>query len=143
MSDRPVILITGTSKGIGKYLSHYYASYGYDVIGCSRGKIDFKIENYRHFYLDISDENQLKEMFKAVKIEYGRLDALINNAGLTSTNYAMLLNADHIKSVYATNVIGTMLASREAIKIMKKKVWANTEYFEHSCSAYDSWDNSL
>ena len=80
MINKPVMLITGTRKGIGKYLAEYYAEKEYQVIGCSRGEVDYKLDNYQHFCLDISDELSVKTMFAEIRKNYGRLDILINNA---------------------------------------------------------------
>jgi len=41
MINKPVMIITGTRKGIGKYLAEYYSKNEFQVIGCSRGNIDF------------------------------------------------------------------------------------------------------
>ena len=120
MSNKPVMLITGTRQGIGRQLSCYYSENGYEVVGCSRGETDLVNPCYHHFCLDVSDEKQLKAMFKYIKKTFGRLDVLINNAGITSAQPAMLLTTDHIKNVYSTNVIGNILTTREAVKIMKK-----------------------
>ena len=49
MIDKSVMIITGTRKGIGKYLAEYFAEKGFFVIGCSRSDIDFKLNNYQHF----------------------------------------------------------------------------------------------
>lgn len=120
MASKPVMLITGTRQGIGRHLSSHYSANGYEVIGCSRGETDFVHENYHHFCLDISDESQLKGMFNYIKKTFGRLDVLVNNAGIYSVQHIMLLTADEIKNVYNVNVIGNMLNTREAVKIMKK-----------------------
>ena len=58
MNDSPVMLITGTRKGVGKYLAKHYISKGFQVIGCSRKPVDFESSNYRHFCLDIVDESK-------------------------------------------------------------------------------------
>lgn len=115
------MVITGTSRGIGRQLALHYAGNGYRVVGCSREKAEPDFDNYHHFCADVSDESQLKKLFGTVRKEFGGLDALINNAGISSGTYAMLASADHIRSLYATNVIGTIVASREAVKIMKRK----------------------
>jgi len=52
MIDQPVMIITGTRKGIGKYLAEYYIQNGFFVIGCSRGNIDFELNNVNKPYLD-------------------------------------------------------------------------------------------
>jgi 3-oxoacyl-[acyl-carrier protein] reductase len=120
MFEKPVMVITGTSRGIGQQLALHYATSGYQVVGCSRNNIEYSLDNYHHICADVSEESQLKGLFATVRKEYGRLDALINNAGLSSSTYAMLASADHIRSIYATNVIGTFVASREAVKLMKR-----------------------
>ena len=45
MIDKPVMIITGTRKGIGKYLAEYYIEKGFIVIGSSRGDNGFKMNN--------------------------------------------------------------------------------------------------
>lgn len=74
--DRRVILITGTRKGIGRSLVEYYANRDFRVVGCSRDASDFEHPNYRHFEADVSDEKAVKQMFTAVRHDYGGLDIL-------------------------------------------------------------------
>ena len=122
MINKPVMLITGTRKGIGKYLAEYYSKKLYQVIGCSRGLIDYKLDNYQHFCLDVSEESSVKKMFTEIRKKYGRLDVLINNAGV---NYALspvlLVPYESALKTVEVNLLGTFLLSREAAKIMKKK----------------------
>jgi 3-oxoacyl-[acyl-carrier protein] reductase len=114
------MLITGTRKGIGRYLAEYYTNIGYTVIGCSRGEIDYTLKNYTHYCLDVSDESKVKEMFSNIRRVYNRLDVLINNAGTASMNHSILTPISTVRRTLDTNVIGTFLLSREAVKIMKK-----------------------
>lgn len=122
MIDKPVMVITGTRKGIGKYLAKYYVEKGFVVIGCSRGDIDFELDNYQHFSLDVCDELSVKKMFTKIRKKYGRLDVLINNAGV---NYALspvlLVPYESALKTIKINLLGTFLMSREAVKIMMKK----------------------
>ena len=114
-----VILITGTRKGIGKYLAEYYVEKGLQVIGCSRSSVDLQQDNYRHFCLDISDESRVKKMFVEIRKTHRRLDVLINNAAINLT-FAPLLLVPY-KSAHRTveiNLLGTFLMSREATKLM-------------------------
>jgi len=120
MIDKPVMIITGTRKGIGKYLAEYYTEKKYQVIGCSRGDVDYKLDNYQHFSLDVSDENEVKKMFSLIRKTYGRLDFLINNAGIASMNHTLITPISTVNKILNTNVVGTFLFCREAAKIMKK-----------------------
>lgn len=123
--DRPVTLITGTSKGIGRALTEYYASLGHLVIGCSRKEPDWQIEStigeYHHYVTDVADEASVKAMFSDVRKKYGKLDNLINNAGIAAMNHAMLTPMTTVHNVLGTNVAGTFLFCREAAKLMQKK----------------------
>lgn len=121
MTDKPVMIITGTRKGIGKYLAEYYTKKEYQVIGCSRGDIDFELNNYQHFCLDVSDEKDVKNMFSEIRKTYGRLDVLINNAGIASMNHSLLTPISTAHKILETNVIGTFIFSREATKLMKNE----------------------
>jgi 3-oxoacyl-[acyl-carrier protein] reductase len=121
MSDAPVILITGTRKGIGRSLAEHYAGRGFAVVGCSRGAAEFELKNYRHFCLDVTDEEAVKKLFSEVRKTHGRLDALINNAGIAAMNHALLTPLKTVQDVLATNVAGTFLFCREAAKLMQKR----------------------
>jgi 3-oxoacyl-[acyl-carrier protein] reductase len=118
-SDR-ALLISGTSKGIGRFLAEYYLDAGYRVIGCSRSPSDLVNERYRHFCLDVSDEPAVRKMFAKISKEYGRLDVSIHNAGIASMNHILLTPLATAKKIMDTNVIGTFLFCREAAKVMKK-----------------------
>ncbi len=120
MKNKKIILITGTSKGIGKYLAEYYCEKDYIVTGCSRNDSEIKNDNYTHFMLDITDEKKVKELFLHIRKSYDRLDVLINNAGIASMNHVMLTPLETVKKIFDTNFNGTFLFCREAAKLMSK-----------------------
>lgn len=121
MIDRPVMLITGTSRGLGRSMAEYYGLNGFQVVGCSRTKPDVSIQNYRHFSVDVTDEAQVKEMFIDIGKEFGRLDVLINNAALHASNYALLTPLGTVEEVFKVNVGAAFLFSCEAVKLMKQR----------------------
>ena len=121
--DSPVTIITGTRKGIGQFLAEHYVRLGHQVIGCSRSRPDWSLANYRHFELDVADEKAARSMFSAVRRDYGRLDHLINNAGIASMNHCLLTPVSTVKSILATNVVGSFLFCREAAKLMERRKW--------------------
>lgn len=119
-TTRQIILITGTSRGIGHYMSNYYIQEGYFVLGCSRGESTINSENYLHYSLDVSDESEVIKLFRDIKKTFGRLDILINNAGIASYNHSILTNISTVKRIFETNVVGMFLFCREAAKLMNK-----------------------
>ena len=122
MSDQERMIITGTRKGIGKYLAQYYVQKGFYVIGCSRGEVDYELENYQHFCLDVADEIKVKQMFVEIRKTHNRLDVLINNAGIASMNHSLLTPIETVRRILDTNVVGTFLFSREAAKLMRNNL---------------------
>ncbi len=123
MSDRPVTLVTGTRKGIGRFLAEHYVDAGHTVVGCSRGEPDWKLEHYEHFCADVSDEKAVRSVFSAVRKRHGRLDHLVNNAGIASMNHCLLTPTSTVEKILDTNVIGTFLFCREAARMMQKAGW--------------------
>jgi len=120
MAEQEVLLITGSRKGIGRYLAEHYAASGYLVAGCSREPSEYRHENYCHFCVDVADEPGVLALFGEIRKKYGRLDVLINNAGIASMNHVLLTPTRMVKKILDTNVLGTFLLSREAAKLMQK-----------------------
>ncbi len=129
MNEKQIILITGTRKGIGRYLVEHYTSLGHQVIGCSRNETEYSIDNYQHFSLDVCDEKEVKKMFSQIRKSFGRLDILINNAGIASMNHVLLTTMDTAHKIYGTNVFGTFLSCREAAKIMQRNQYGRIVNF--------------
>ncbi|WP_419677892.1 SDR family NAD(P)-dependent oxidoreductase [Aliarcobacter lanthieri] len=116
-----VVVITGTSKGIGKTISLHYLEKGFIVIGCSRTNGTITHTNYRHFSLEITDEEVVVNMIRTIKKEFGKIDILINNAGIASMNHILTTSIDSISKLFNTNFLGTFLFTREVSKVMMKE----------------------
>ena len=119
-SEQRVIAITGARKGIGRALCEHYLEQGHKVIGCSRSESDLEHPDYLHFQVDVASESDVKKMFSGIRRTCGRLDALINNAGIASMNHVLLTPTSTVSKILDTNVIGTFNCMREAIKLMKR-----------------------
>ncbi len=117
----PITLITGTRKGIGRRLAAHFLDRGHTVIGCSRKQPEWSAGgSYRHFVADVADEAAVREIFRSIRKEHGRLDHLINNAGIAAMNHSLLTPLSTVEAVLSTNVTGTFLFCREAAKLMRK-----------------------
>ncbi len=124
-----VTIITGTRKGIGRFLAEYYLEKGHVVVGCSRTESDLEHDNYNHFIMDVSDEKQVKNLVKTVYKKYGKIDNLINNAGIAMMNHIILTSASAVQRVFDTNYLGTFIFTREVSKIMMKKSYGRIVNF--------------
>ncbi len=120
-ADRPVTLITGTSRGLGVELARHYLSRGHHVAGCSRKPPTIENDGYIHFQADVASEPDVLNLFREIRQRFGRLDHLINNAGIAAMNHALTTPASTVNAVLATNVTGTFLCCREAAKLMQKR----------------------
>ena len=118
MTNTKVMLITGTRKGIGRFLAEHYLAQGWQVFGCSRGAADLEHEQYTHFELDVANEAMVVSMMRKLAKSAKRLDVLINNAGIASMNHALLTPKSTMSRIFETNVFGTFLFCREAAKLM-------------------------
>lgn len=129
MNSNPVVLITGGGRGIGAATAKLFAKHGYDV--CINYKADQRsaekiAEQVRGFGVkaeivqaDVSEETQVLALFAKVDELFGKLDVLINNAGILKPQMPLLeMDATRINEVLTTNVTSAFLCAREAIKRM-------------------------
>ena len=115
-----VIIITGTRKGIGRYLAEQYLEEGDKVYGCSRRNTDLEHPNYSHTNLDVSSERDVMAFVRKVYKENKHIDVLINNAGCAAMNHFLLTPYTTAQRVFNTNFMGTFLMCREVAKYMVK-----------------------
>lgn len=117
----PVALVTGARKGIGRHLAEHLLAEGYQVVGCGRGTECWTAEGFEYQQADVADEPQVMALFQRIRARHGRLDALVNNAGLAFMNHSLLTPVATVERMLRTNVAGTFLVSREAAKLMRKR----------------------
>jgi len=121
MADDRVVLITGTSRGLGRALAEHFLTDGACVVGCSRKPTDLLSPRYRHNVLDVTDDDAVRAMFREVLAEFGYVDVLVNNAGIASMNLALLTATKTLENILTTNVTATFVACREAARLMRRR----------------------
>jgi glucose 1-dehydrogenase len=130
MSKRPVCLITGASSGIGAATAVLAAERGYDLMlsynsdlaGAEHtakaarahgARVDFQ-------QADVADAHAIASLFDALDAAFGRIDALVNNAGIVAATADLTqMDADRLMRMFQVNVIGAMLVAKEAVLRMK------------------------
>ena len=123
------MLVTGTSRGLGRMIAEAYLNMGMTVFGCSRNVSTIQHKNYRHFILDITDEAKISSMIKEISLLKINLDLVINNAGLSQSSLGILTSAKNAREIIDTNIFGTFLVTREALKLMQRQRYGRVVNF--------------
>jgi NAD(P)-dependent dehydrogenase (short-subunit alcohol dehydrogenase family) len=115
MEQRRVAVVTGAGQGLGRAIARELASVGHIVFGCSL-KAQDNLDGVRMIACDVTDEAQVRALWKHVAAEAGRVDWWINNAGLALTGRPLNeMSGDDFGRMVAINLVGTMTACRVAI----------------------------
>lgn len=114
------VVITGTRKGIGFQLAHYFLGEGAVVIGIGRQDPTIEHACYKHICLDISKGGDVQAAFLKIAKEFKTIDILINNAGVLTSQYSLIISEKSARDMMEINVLGTFFVSKECAKIMMK-----------------------
>lgn len=125
-----VVVITGAGKGIGRGIAEYFAKQQWVVILATRtdkeGLLVQEVINrqgYQSLYIrtDVSDETSIKNMVGMVLEKYGRIDALINNAGITRFKPLLECNIEDWNELINIDLRGVFLCSKHIAQAMVSK----------------------
>src|SRR5690349_4773424 len=127
-----VALVTGASQGIGHAIALRLASAGANVAVAARNqeKLDALVRQITAmgrkavaFTLDVADEEQIKSVFKNVIAQFGKIEILVNNAGITRDQLVMRMKRADWDAVINTNLTSAYLCTQQAISSMLKQRW--------------------
>ena len=118
--NNKIILITGTNAGIGKSIVKLLEKEKCTVIATSRKKIKKNKKNIFYYNLDVTNENQWKELINYIKIKFGRLDGLINNAGIRVSGKIENTSLELWNNIINTNLTSMFLGCKYALPLLKK-----------------------
>ena len=131
MGERKVALVTGATRGIGKAIALELADNGYDIVLNYRSvndelkqtqkEIEEKNVNCFLVYGDISKFEDCENIAKQANDEFGRIDVLVNNAGITRDGLIMRMKKEDFESVIDTNLTGTFNMTRNVVPFMIKQ----------------------
>ena len=133
-----VVLITGASRGIGKALAVGFAAAGATVVASARttrpgsgeaeGSLEETVQQIRdsggkalHFPCDVTSEEQVKALVESTVAEAGRIDVLVNNAGIEVTGFVTELGVAEFENVLRVNVVGPFLLCKYVVPGMMER----------------------
>lgn len=119
-----VVIITGASSGIGYATAEYLHDQGYIVYASSRSMEDMKLlakKGIKTVIIDVTNKDQIREVFKSIYQKEGTIDVLFANAGFGVTGSVETTNLDLVKREFDTNVFGMIDSIRCALPYMRKQ----------------------
>lgn len=137
--NHPIALVTGANQGVGYQIAKALAANGYTVFVGSRNlnngeKAAAEIgENAQAIELDVTLQSTIAAAAERIEKEYGRLDLLVNNAGISNAGkpgrtleemmkdgYATTASLDEVRTVWETNVFGVIAVTQEMLPLLRK-----------------------
>lgn len=129
--QRPVALVTGGSRGIGRAVCETLAKQGFDVAVNYAGNEEqakatvtsCEEAGAKSFAIcaNVADEQQVKDMVAQVVETFGQIDVLVNNAGITLDGLTMRMSTKNFDDVISVNLRGSFLCAKEVIRPMIKR----------------------
>lgn len=131
MSDNKVVLVTGGSRGIGKACALKFAQAGCDVVINYAGNVtaaETTVEELKAlgvqaeaYKFDVSNQAEVDENIAKILEKYGRIDVLVNNAGITRDDLFIRMGEDKWSAVINTNLNSAFYVSKPVVKAMMKQ----------------------
>jgi len=121
------ILITGASTGFGRDTAETLARAGHrvfaamrDIAGRNRGHADaLRSQNIAVVELDVTDDGSVDRAIDSILTDTGRIDVLVNNAGIASAGVSEAFTPDQAKVLFNTNVVGVLRTTRAVLPAMR------------------------
>ncbi len=131
MTEKKVALVTGGSRGIGKACALELAAAGCDVVINYAGNVEAAEKtveelkalgaNAESYKFDVSNQAEVDEAIAKIIEKYGRIDVLVNNAGITRDDLFIRMTEDKWNAVINTNLNSAFYVSKPVVKLMMKQ----------------------
>lgn len=131
MGEEKIVLITGGSRGIGKEVALTYAKNGYKVVinyvsdktDVEGLKKELKEKGAESLIVkaNVSQQEEVENLVKQTIEKFGKIDVLVNNAGITRDNLLMRMSEEDFNKVIEINLKGTFLVTKAVTKYMMKR----------------------
>ena len=131
MEENKTVFVTGASRGIGKEVALKFADKGYNVVinyvssktNVEELKEEFEKKGVKALIMqaDVTNKEAIEELVKKAIEEFGQIDVLVNNAGITKDNLLMRMSEEEFDKVIEVNLKGTYIVTKAVTKYMMKK----------------------
>ncbi len=124
---KKIALVTGATRGIGCAIAQELVEKGHFVIGTATSKngantiSDYLGENGKGLVLNVADTESIETVLKQIKTEFGDIEILVNNAGITRDNLLMRMKDDEWFDIMQTNLTSVFRLSKAVLRAMMKK----------------------
>lgn len=119
--NQKVAIVTGASSGIGKATAIHLASLGYRVFGTSRKGGGAEKSQFELLSLDVTNDDSVEALVRNVIAQTGRIDVLVNNAGMGVTGGAEESSLEQVHSIFDTNVYGMIRMIKAVLPYMRNQ----------------------
>ncbi len=127
------VLVTGSTRGIGRAIVEEFAKHGANVIvsGTVKERAEEVAKELAEKYgvktlgveMDISNPESVENAFKEINAAFGGVDILVNNAGITRDTLFLRMKPEDWQKVLDVNLTGTFLVTKQVVRHMTKKRW--------------------
>ncbi|MDP8032771.1 3-oxoacyl-ACP reductase FabG [Pasteurella atlantica] len=124
---KKIALVTGATRGIGRAIAQELVTKGNFVIGTATSEngaktiSDYLGESGKGLVLNVADVESIEAVLKQIKTEFGDIDVLVNNAGITRDNLLMRMKEDEWFDIMQTNLTSVFRLSKAVLRAMMKK----------------------
>lgn len=114
------ILLIGSSGGLGSVISNWFAEKGFNLaLHYYKNEPTLKTGNFKKYQADITDEKQVEKLIKEVIADFGKIDVVINNAGISKSEMSWKTSAENWNQSLAVNLSGPFFVAKHIIPHMR------------------------
>ena len=115
-----VALVTGAAKGLGQVMAEAFAKEGAVVYAADMAPLAYEAKNVSGVILNVTDVAQVKEVVEMIKAKHGKIDVLVNNAGITADKLTVRMDDAMWDRVINVNLKGVFNLTREVGPLMEQ-----------------------
>lgn len=119
VNQPPIVLVTGANRGIGLAIAQEFKAQNWRVVGTYRS--DKADADFDQIHCDVSDSASIEQAMNSIEEKYGRIDALVVNAGWNKDSLLMRLEDTDLEKVVDTNLLGSIRIAKRVSRLMMKQ----------------------